>query len=184
MAIKPRNLALNAVVGVAVAALIIAGIFASGIRLPTARTGTLLVLLTDAPVELEELNMTIESFATHHVEDGWRTIDLLNPEQEFNLLALQDGVTMKLALDPEMNTGTYNKIRLTIVENSVTALIAVEDGEDELRELTVPPGHIDVVTRFEIDSGGITTLTVDIEADLFAISESNHLRPIITTSVG
>ena len=180
MAIKPRNLALNATIGVAVAALIIAGIFASGIRFPTARTGTLLVLLTDAPVELEELNIAIESFAAHHVEEGWIAINLLDPGEVFNLLEFQNGVTMELALDDTMLAGTYNKIRLTIGEDSATALVA---GEGEPRDLTVPPGHIDVITRFEIDADGITTLLVDIEADLAAISASNRLRPIIKTLV-
>jgi hypothetical protein len=180
MAIKPRNLALNATIGVAVAALIIAGIFASGIRFPTARTGTLLVLLTDAPVKLDELNMSIESFAVHHVEEGWSAIALENPGEVFNLLELQGGVTMELALDEAMLVGTYNKIRLTIADDSATALVV---GEDSPRELKVPPGHIDVITRFEIDAGEITTLIVDIEADLFAISANNRLRPVITTSV-
>jgi hypothetical protein len=175
MAIKPRNLALNASIGVAVAALIIAGIFASGIRFPTARTGTLLVFLTDAPVKLQELNVTIDSFAVHSVEEGWIelpvSIDLAEP---FNLLDLQNGVTKELAQN--QMSGEYNKLRLTVGSANATF-------NDEVVPLIVPPGHIDVIIRFEVENGETTVLLVDMEVDLAAISQSNHLRPVLKVEV-
>lgn len=181
MATKTRNLTLNAATGVVIAALIIAGIFASGITLPTSklRTGALLVLLTDAPVQLSELNITIESFAVHSVEDGWIEMDLeIGPEEPFNLLALQDGVTMELAANVEMTVGEYNKIRLTVGSANAT-----KEDQEVPQELEVPPGHIDVITRFIIEDGGITVLVIDMEPDWVAISESKCLRPVIKASV-
>ena len=181
MATKSRNLTFNAAIGVVIAALIIAGVFASGIRLPTSKiqTGALLVLLTDAPVPLTELNITIERFAVHHVEDGWIEMDLkIGPEEPFNLLDLQNGVTMELAEAVTMPVGEYNRIRLTIGSANATKVDQVES-----QELEVPPGHIDVITHFEIEAEGITVLEVDMEPDWVAISANNSLRPVIKASV-
>lgn len=181
MATRTRNLIFNATVGVVVAALIIAGVFTSGITLPTSkiRTGALLVLLTDAPVPLSELNIAVESFAVHKVGDGWIEMTLsTKPEETFNLLDLQNGVTMELAEEVTMPVGEYNRIRLAV--GSAEATFEDQEGSQELE---VPPGYIGVITRFEIEDEGITVLEVDMEPDWVAISANNSLRPVIKASV-
>jgi len=50
-------------------------------------------------------------------------------------------------------------------------------------ELTVPPGHIDIIIHFEIESDDTTVVLIDMEADWVAISENNSLRPVLKASV-
>ena len=66
-----KKLGLRVAAGFLVAITIILAVFASGIQLPTvkAQTGTLTVLLTDAPTDLEHLNITISSLSALNVDD-------------------------------------------------------------------------------------------------------------------
>ena len=66
------------------------------------KLGTLMVLLTDAPVELEHLNITIDSLSARNVDndtEAWIDIPFVDGKDEvyFDLLALQN-VTMNLAI--------------------------------------------------------------------------------------
>ena len=66
-----RKIGIRAAAGFLVAITIILAVFASGIQLPTvkAKTGTLTVLLTDAPADLKHLNITIDSLLALNVDD-------------------------------------------------------------------------------------------------------------------
>ncbi len=180
-----RKVGFYAATGILIAGLIIAGVFLSGAQFPSitspvskAQTGTLIVLLTDAPVNLTKLDVTIGNLSAHSVEEEWINIPFVNGEEvSFNLLALQN-VTMELS-DAEIPVGNYTKIRMTI--KNANATFANEDSEPV--PLTVPSGHIDIITHFEIESNSTTVLLIDMEPDWVAISKTNHLRPIFKADV-
>ena len=71
-----RKIGLRVAAGFLVAITIIVAVFASGITLPSQedKTGRLTVLLMDAPVDLEHLELTITDLEVHKVgqdnEDG------------------------------------------------------------------------------------------------------------------
>ena len=178
-----RKIGLRASAGFLIAITIILAVFASGIQLPTikAKTGTLTVLLTDAPADLETLNITIDSLSVLNVDDpeeDWFDLGFVNEEEEiyFDLLALYN-VTMKLSED-EIPVGNYTKLRMTIK----TANATKTDGEI-IDPLEVPPGKLDIIIHFEIKAGDSTILLIDMEADWVAISKSNRLRPVFKATI-
>lgn len=178
---EPKKIGLRVAAGVLLAVTIIVAVFASGITLPDqgVKTGRLIVLLTDAPVELEQLMITITDLEVHKVgqedgEDGeWVTL-LEDEEITFDLLLYQNGETLNLA-SVDIEAGTYNKIRMNVSEADA---YYPEDPNPPV-SLSIPPGKIDVITKFELESDETEVVTIDMEPDWVAISESNNLRPVL-----
>jgi hypothetical protein len=182
MGYDSRKLSLYGTTGVLVAALIIAGVVFSGLRLPTfvLNTGTLVVKLTDAPVELKHLNVTIANLSAQRIEDGnetWENLSFVDgvPEVYVDILALQN-ITRDLSIT-EISPGNYTKLRMTITTANATYV------NGETVDLKVPPGRIDVKVHFEIKAGETTKLLIDMQADWVAISHSQNLRPVLKATV-
>ena len=173
-----RKIGFYAATGILIAVLIIAGVFLSGVQFPSIKiqTGTLLVLLTDAPVNLTHLNVTIDSFSVHGIKEGWINISFGSGKDEvsFDLLALHN-VTMKLA-NATIPSGNYTKMRMTIKNANATY------ANGNWTNLTVPPEHIDISIHFEVQSNDITIVLIDMEPRV-AISKTNRLKPEFKASV-
>lgn len=189
MAVSAKKIGFHGTVGFLVAALIIVGVVISSVKIPSLRppsfipdTGTLIVKLTDAPVELKHLNVTISHLSVYalRAEDGEETWEELTfvggvPEFSVDILALRD-VTEDLSVT-EIPPGNYTKLRMTITTAKATYL------SGETVDLMVPPGHVDVIVHFEIKAGETTIVVVDMEADWVAISQSQRLRPVLKATV-
>ena len=166
MAFGPRKLIAYVFVG-CLAALVLASSIGliPGIFRPVSATGTLSVLVTDAPVpDLLNLNLTISSFMVQNGTGGWVSIPIKGGIQYFDLLKLQN-VTRDLALG-SLPVGNYSKIRLQID----TANATLSDGSKI--DLRVPSGHIDLQVRFGIIGVKTTSLVIDIVVDKIQIAES------------
>jgi hypothetical protein len=179
-----RKVGYYAAAGIMIAALIIGSLFLSGVQFPgisgpSVEAGTLVALLTDAPANLSELLVTIDSFSVQKVDEGWVPIPFGSgmTEVSFDLIKLNN-VTMKLA-NATIEVGNYTKMRMTIKDANAT--FAGDDPEFVI--LTVPPGHIDIIIRFEVKSDGVTVVLIDMEADWVAISNNHHLRPVLKAEV-
>ena len=178
MTFDARKVGLYGTTGVLVAALIIASIVFSGLRLPTfvPNTGTLIIKLTDAPVELKHLNVTITNVSVHRVEDNnetWVDLAFVDGVSNVSLDLLElENVTRDLS-ETVIPSGNYTKIRLSIGEANVTY---AEGGWDPVR---VPSGKIDVIVHFEMESGGVRILLIDMRVEWVAISNNNNLRPVL-----
>ena len=192
-----RKVGLRMAAGFIVAITIIVAVFASGVKLPGLESnpslgseiGRLTVLLIDAPVELEALEITITDLEVHLVVDGepggeW--IDLMpeeggidpDPIGPFDLLELQGENTLTL-FDGLLVEGTYNKIRMY-----VDSVKAYYDGSVEGVDLRVPPEKIDVITKFYLPSetDGNVVVTIDMEPDFAAINK-NIFRPTLKATI-
>ena len=179
-----KKIGLRIAAGFLVAITIIVAVFASGITLPSqeVRTGRLIVLLIDAPVELDRLEITITDLEVHQVEPEGMWIPLLEENDypiTFDLLDYQDGASLNLA-SVDIETGTYNKIRMCV--SDATAYYTAEEDDPGV-QLNVPPDKIDVITKFELVESGTRIVTIDMEPDWVAISTSNNLRPVLKASI-
>ena len=187
MAVNFRNVGMYGAVGVLIAALIIASIAIAGVTIPSLRlptfipnTGTLMIKLTDAPVALDQLNVTIENVSVHSVEeDRWIDLDFVDPTREnvtVDLLKLEN-VTTDLSITP-IPAGNYTMIKLRIAKAS-----ALFQGEDKPVELNVPSKSIKVIIHFEIENGELRIILIDMGVDLFAVSQSGNFRPVVKAKV-
>lgn len=179
-----KKVGLRMAAGVLVAITIIVAVFASGITFPNQeiKTGKLIVLLKDAPVDLNTLDITLTDLEVHKVGtgDGEEAIEgewiylRENDPMTFNLLDYQDENLLSLAT-AEIDPGKYNKIRMYVSE-------AYADFKDVTKTddfLKVPPGKIDVITNFEIEADQTVIVTIDMEPDWVAISNHGNLRPTL-----
>jgi len=201
MEVKSKTVGLRLAAGVAIATVIIVAVFASGVQLPSTLApndgiytdmGRLTVLLKDAPVEVDELWITITDLSVHKAgdDDGeWVQIDFsaLTEELTFDLLQYQNNETLDLA-DVELGVGSYNKIRMSVIDANATYYDVDTEGEPiedtiEVVPLKVPSGHIDVITKFNITATEDVVVLIDMQPDLVSISNSNNLRPVLKASI-
>lgn len=182
-----RHIGIYGTTGILVAVLIIAGIVVGGLEFPEIRLpslgpslGTLVVKLTDAPVELEHLNVTISSLAAKRVEnseESWIELSFVDGVSEVyvDILELQN-VTKDLSIT-EIPPGNYTKLRMSVTQANATYI------SGQTVDLIVPPGHIDIIVHFEVEAGETTRVIVDMEANWVAISQSGRLRPVLKATV-
>ncbi|UCG45782.1 MAG: DUF4382 domain-containing protein [Candidatus Bathyarchaeota archaeon] len=178
--------------GALIALVIITSVAISSLALPdlgfpwftrpslTPETGSLRVMLTDAPANLTHLNVTLDSISAHrqgYGNESW--VDLVFVENVtevyFDLLALQD-VAIDLSIT-EIPPGNYTMIKMHIK----TANATYADGNTT--DLEVPSDHIKVIIHFEITEGETTTVLIDMQADTVAISQSRKLKPVLKATV-
>lgn len=168
MAFGPRKIIVYVFVGCLAALLVASSIgLIPGLFRPVAATGTLSVLVTDAPVpDLLNLNLTISSFMVQNDTGNWISVPVKGGIQYFDLLKLEN-VTKDLALG-SLLVGNFSKIRLQID----TANATLSDGNKI--DLRVPSGHIDLQVKFEIAAGKTTSLVIDIVVDKIQIAETGN----------
>ena len=139
MAATKRKIGIYTIAGISAAIIIIGAIFASGIQLPSSSSnqGILIVSIKDAPVDLTELWITIDSLYVQSAQDDkWTelTLDAGQP-LEFDLLTLRD-TSLQLSQNP-IDAGDYSKIRIGVT--SAIATYNDQKGESHLAEtLKVP----------------------------------------------
>jgi hypothetical protein len=196
---KSRTISLRIVAGVLIATVIIVAIFASGVQLPNTQapstqleTGHLTVLLKDAPVDVDELWITITELEVHKSGDdaGWIPIDFLQSEDNvtFNLLEYQDENMLGLA-DVEIGTGNYTKIRMSVIKAEAWYYEVDENSAEtdepaiDKVELKVPSNKLDVITKFTITDGDNVVVLIDMQPDYVSISHSKNLRPVLKATV-
>jgi len=198
MAINGKKMGLYATAGVLIAFIIIASMAVSSLTMPALRfpwftppsppipnTGTLVVMLTDAPVNLTHLNVTLDSISAHRQGYGnetWVNLAFVNNVTEvyFDLLALQD-VAMNLSIT-EIPPGNYTMIKMHIKTANATY------ANGNTTDLDVPSEHIKVIIHFEIVKGGKATVLIDMQPgekldDWVAVSRSKKLRPVLKATV-
>lgn len=185
MAVNFRNIGMYGAVGVLVAALTIAGIAIAGVTIPSLRLpmftpnkGTLIIQLTDKPVNVTHINVTIHSVSIQKdVKDDtetWVDLTFVGGLEEFSVDLLElENVTRDLSVTV-IPAGSYHKIRLGIEEAKV--FYAGGDWAD----VRVPPGRIDVIVHFEMESGGARIVVIDMWV---AISQSGNFRPVLRAEV-
>lgn len=135
-------------------------------------TSTLQMFLTDAPGDILEANVIIESVSIVPVEDssdGDSTdtgISVLRDEDfEVDLTTLQGGVDTLMA-ELEIASGTYSQVRLqTAPPDDFTILYEDENGDPTEANLFIPSGEqTGIKVNFD------EPLTVDAETDLTTVT--------------
>jgi len=185
-----KKIGLYAGIGILAAILVISGIGFSGLKFPSLRfpdffhpaptMGTLIIKVSDKPVNLTQLNLTIDSISAHRKGYGnetWVNLAFVNNVSEvtFNLLLLQN-ITMDLSIT-DIPPGNYTQIRMHVKVANAT----YEGGRVD--ELKVPSDDLKIIIHFTMEVGQTTTLLIDIEPNWNAIIHSGHFVPVLKATV-
>ena len=126
-------------------------------------TGTVRLRLTDAPADIDAVNLVVDQVSVHRLSDGedegWEVIR--TDDFTVDLLTLRNGVFVDFA-EGVVPSGTYNQVRLLL--NSGSSIVI--DGETH--PLTVPSGMqsgYKIHGEFEVPDGGEVVLLLDFDAE-------------------
>jgi len=153
----------------------------------TTDTGSVALLLTDAPSEIfEEINITVVK-AELLSDDG--RVTLFEGERIFNLLDLTD--VKIFAIRDGVPAGTYNKIRLTLKDNGIELVDYNGSNTPADYDIYYPrlPGNnkLDLNPRgdFSVVAGGTLAIQIDIDANksIHIVKQGNkdvyNFRPVV-----
>jgi hypothetical protein len=175
-----KQIGLFGMAGVLVAALIIAGFVIGSNVFEVSGKSNLTILITDKPVELNHLNMTIDWVRIQHENGTWYNLTLKTEPFYFDLLSLQN-VSETLS-ETELPVGNYTMIRMHVL----TANATYPDGT--VADLRVPSETIKVLLKphLRLEDGGQMTVLIDLQPEdlnAIAVSHSLNLRPVIKAVV-
>lgn len=142
-------------------------------------TGTVVVLVRDAPMDWARVNVTFSEVRIHRAnaaeEEGWFALTI--EAATVDLLSLQD-VAEVLAID-RVPTGKYTQVR--VVVTAVEGVFA-NGGTVSLR---VPDGIIKIVEPFDVPFADTASVTIDFDLSQ-SIHEANEewvFRPVLGSIV-
>lgn len=161
-------------------------------------TGTVNVLLTDAPIDLSEVTavevtlVNMFLFGNEGIVDDEEGVAMkkhgvvAGEGLTINLLDYQNGRTVTIATE-EVPAGNYKKLRMYIGE----ATLVVPDPNDEMLEIRhridVPSSKVDIPVAFTVTGGETAEVVLDFDAALSVqVNETQGgnkqyiLRPVIT----
>lgn len=142
-------------------------------------TGSMVVKLHDAPVDYDEVNISVARVEVNNTQtdDGWVVIS--EPNEIYNILDLVNG-DMAVLADVELEVGTYEQIRLVLNDENTVVI----DGETF--ELFVPSGEqsgLKLNIDAEIKEGIEYTLLLDFDASRSVVKRGAqdlyNLKPVI-----
>ena len=180
MSIGNRRIGLFGVSGVLIAAVIIAGFVVASNVFQVSGKGTLTIQIMDKPVELKNLNVTIDSARIQDQDGNWVNLTLNEDPFYFDLLSLQN-VSETLS-STEIPAGNYTMISMHVLTANATYL------DDSTASLNVPSDVIKVLLKphLNLEDGGQVTVLIDLQPDdlnSIAVSHSLNLRPVIKARV-
>ena len=149
-------------------------------------TARLVISMTDAPGDYQEVNVDIQSIEVNVSENGdeagWITLDNVNAGV-YNLLDLTNGIDTVLA-DEELPAGFISQIRLILGEDNTLKI------DDQIEDLKTPSAQQSGL-KLQIKSALIAGITYEVLLDFDAArsvvkagnSGKHNLKPVIRTIV-
>lgn len=146
-------------------------------------TGQLQVSLVDAPLNADEINVTITSVDVHSSGGGWKTIKTYNPGLEVNLLDYSTSGSSLMLADVPLEAGHYTQVRLMLSD----AEVVIGGTPHDVDLANVAQTGVKCVREFTVQSGQLVALILDFNAAKSFVnnppgSENFKLHPVMTMS--
>ncbi|MBT8401443.1 MAG: DUF4382 domain-containing protein [Rhodothermia bacterium] len=140
-----------------------------------APTGRVVVRLTDAPLDVQEVNVTIERLTLVDTQSGERESLLLGPSaQRINLLDYQGGSTLTMA-DHEVHIDRFDQFRLAVGKD---ADIVVSGVRHDLHVASGARSGLKFMLKEPVEmTGGVFDMTLDFDAAASVVALGSPSRP-------
>ena len=158
-------------------------------------SGSVTVLLTDAPIDLSQVSgvwVTLDELLLYGEDSDDDVLEMDLPPIStgagltLNLLDFQNGETFAIA-ELEAPAGDYHKLRMRVAEAWLTRDDDNDSGTPDLEEpIFVPSGKVDIPVPFSLGGGEKVEVTIDFDAQASVqvnATPGRHayiLRPVIT----
>ncbi len=125
------------------------------------QTKQLQILLTDAPLDVEEVNIDLQQVIIFSGEEGKDSLDMNTLAGMYNLLDFQNGLTTLIA-DVELTADSIKQIRLVLGEgNNIVA-----DGEThDLKIPSADKSGLKIKVNKPLTADVVNQLTIDFDAE-------------------
>lgn len=141
----------------------------------TVSSGTLRILVKDAPADWAHVNVTFSEVRVHRAnaseDSGWHSLSLETTTIDFIELG---NLTRLLALD-RIPAGKYTQIRIVVAKVEGTFV-----GGGPV-SLSVPDGILKTTTPFDLPGGGEATVTLDFDLSRSLVENANGwtFKPVL-----
>jgi hypothetical protein len=165
------------IVKVVVLALFFASAFMGCKKEEQERYGSLSVSMTDAPANFLQVNVDVAEMRVNHESKGWMTLQI--KRGVYDLLQLQNNVSVLLANNVRMPIGKITQLRLVLGNNNTVVDV---NGS---HQLTVPSGSesgLKVNVDQVITQNHSVEILLDFDANASVVMEGNgnySLKPVI-----
>lgn len=146
-------------------------------------TGDISVRMTDAPGDYLEVNVEVKEVQVHYASSdstsGWVTLN--TNSGIYNLLELQNDVSVLLATEQELQAGAVNQMRIILGTNNEVML--TDSSTTELTVNSAINTGLKLNVNSEIRAGAKTEILIDFDADKSIVSTGENsflLKPVIT----
>lgn len=130
-----------------------------------AAVGRVVFGVKDAAASLENIDsvlITVTEVRVHSVIKGWITVT--EESKQFDLLKLKSSDALALLADANLETGTYDQVRLSVKN----IIVVGKDGKTHTAKL--PSGDLKIMGKFLVKDGKTSSVVVD-----FLLDQSLHL---------
>ena len=148
------------------------------------KTGAISVRMTDAPANFTAVNVDIRSVEVHYAdneaggENGWTS--LYTKAGIYNLLELQDSLSVVIADRSALPVGHITQLRLILGNNNTVEIDSVDVYP--LQTPSAQQSGLKIKLNAEIKAAGKTEILLDFDAGESIITKGNgeySLKPVI-----
>jgi hypothetical protein len=154
-------------------------------------TGTMEIVMTDAPANYDSVNVTINSVRVHKKtdadtdstesddeaeEDGWITIT--DEQMKVNLLELTNGNQVMLGSE-ELKAGNYSQVRFILGDDNT---VTVDGQTHSLQTPSAQQSGLKLNVNAEVEENTTYTLLIDFDAARSIVRKGNGgylLKPVL-----
>ncbi len=140
-------------------------------------TAQLKIYLTDAPAEYDAVYIDVQSVEIHTDEDGWKTLNVINPGI-YDLLKFNSGIDT-LIIDEDIAPQTISQIRLILGDNNS---LVVDGVTHALETPSAETSGLKLNVHYTFEAGIAYELWMDFDAEQSIVEKGNgdySLKPVI-----
>lgn len=143
------------------------------------QTGSMTFRMTDAPGDYLEVNVDIVKVGLKYEDDDFM-YDLPTETGIYNLLELQNDVSVVIAEDEDIPVGDLQEIRLILGTHN--SIVVEDEGTFDLFVPSAYTSGIKIKVKERVENNEVVDILLDFDAEKSIVKNGNgdyHLKPVI-----